>query len=70
MVAYAKIAIQSRIKQNCGTYNTIVYNLKNGKEVIRQKNHMLYKEFFFLYWTILKLITFSSFYTSYLFTLL
>ena len=47
MVTYAKIVIQSKNKQNWGTFNTTVYNLKNGKEVIRQKNHMLYKHIFF-----------------------
>lgn len=62
--AYAEIAIQFRIKQNWKTYDKDLHNLKNGKELIRQKITGCIKITFFLH-QINKLITFSSSCTSF-----
>lgn len=47
--AYAEIAIQFRIKQNWETYDKDLHNLKNGKELIRQKITGCIKITFFLH---------------------
>ena len=39
--AYVEIVIQFRIKQNWETYDKDLHNLKNGKELIRQKTQVV-----------------------------